>query len=179
MLHDQSETREHYRALLERSDAGGIAAVVLREAEAARTTGPHGHFPKAPLSVEDRAGLIYRISSEVRTLLGDRLSAALEQAHLLVLHPRDASQAGLQSLLDAGWSTNAIVVCRSWWRSSAFRSALSLACARLLPPPSPIVPSLPFPPEETVITRPTTMNPAIPPLGWAGCLGCSLWPRPI
>jgi len=110
VLHDQPETREHYRALLERSDAGGIAAVVLREAEGARANGPYGRFPKGPLSVEDRVGLIYRVSSEVRAVLGDRLSAALEQAHLLVLHPRDASQAGLQGLLDAGWSTTGIVV---------------------------------------------------------------------
>lgn len=110
VLHDQPETRAHYRALLERSDAGGIAAVVLREAEAARSTGTYGRFPKGSLSVEDRAGLVYRVTPEVRAALGDRLSAALEQAHLLVLHPRDASQAGLQSLLDAGWSTTGIVV---------------------------------------------------------------------
>lgn len=110
VLHDQPESREHYRALLGRSDAGGVAAVVLREAEAARTSGPYGHFPKGPLSVEDRAGLVYRVPSQARTVLGDRLSAALEQAHLLALHPRDASQAGLQSLLDAGWTTTGIVV---------------------------------------------------------------------
>ena len=81
VLHDQPESREHYRALLGRSDAGGVAAVVLREAEAARTSGPYGHFPKGPLSVEDRAGLVYRVPSQARAVLGDRLSAALEQAH--------------------------------------------------------------------------------------------------
>lgn len=110
VLHGQPETRDHYRALLQRSAAAGVAAAVLREAEAARTQGPYGHFPQGPLSVEDRAGLIYRASPEVRAVLGDRLSAALEQAHLLVLHPRDASQAGLQNLLDAGWTTTGIVV---------------------------------------------------------------------
>ena len=110
VLQDQPETRDHYRALLQRSNAGGIAAVVLQQAEAARASGPYGHFPKGPLSVEDRAGLIYRVSPEVRAVLGDRLSAALEQAHLLVLHPRDASQAGLKNLLATGWSTTGIVV---------------------------------------------------------------------
>lgn len=109
-LHDQTETRDHYRVLLERSDAGEIAAAVLQQAEAARTSGPYGHFPNGPLSVEDRAGLIYRVTPEARAVLGDRLAAALEQAHLLVLHPRDASQAGLQSLLDAGWTTPGIVI---------------------------------------------------------------------
>lgn len=110
VLHDQPETRAHYVALLQQSDTGGVADEVLREAKDARTNGPYGHFPKGPLSVEDRAGLSYRVAPEHRAVLGNRLSAALEQAHLLVLHPRDASQAGLQSLLDAGWTTAGIVV---------------------------------------------------------------------
>jgi CMD domain protein len=38
-----------------------------------------------------------------------RLAAALEHAHLLIFHPRDASPAALQKLLDAGWSTTDIV----------------------------------------------------------------------
>jgi CMD domain protein len=42
-------------------------------------------------------------------VLGRRLTAALEHAHLLVFHPRDASAAALQKLLDAGWSTTDIV----------------------------------------------------------------------
>lgn len=110
VLHDQPQARDHYTTLLHRSAAPDLAAVVLREAEGARTSGPYGHFPKGPLTVEDRAGLVYRPSTGVRAVLGDRLSAALEQAHLLVLHPRDASPAGLQNLLDAGWTTPGIVV---------------------------------------------------------------------
>jgi CMD domain protein len=42
-------------------------------------------------------------------VLGERLSVALAHAHLLVFHPRDASPAALQSLLDAGWSSTEIV----------------------------------------------------------------------
>lgn len=110
VLHDQLETRDHCRAQLERSDAGGIAAVYLREAEAARANGPYGRFPKGPLPVEDRAGLIYRVPSQARAVLGDRLPAALEHAHLVILHPRVASQVGLRSLLDAGWNTTGTVV---------------------------------------------------------------------
>jgi uncharacterized protein YciW len=34
---------------------------------------------------------------------------ALEHAHLLVFHPRDADPAALQALLDGGWSTTDIV----------------------------------------------------------------------
>jgi uncharacterized protein YciW len=33
----------------------------------------------------------------------------LQHAHLLVFHPRDASPAALQKLLDAGWSATDIV----------------------------------------------------------------------
>jgi CMD domain protein len=42
-------------------------------------------------------------------VLGARLAAALEHVHLLVFHPRDASPADMQRLLDAGWSSTAIV----------------------------------------------------------------------
>ena len=49
------------------------------------------------------------MSDAHRELLGERLSAALAHAHLLVFHPRDASPAALQALLDAGWSSTGIV----------------------------------------------------------------------
>jgi len=42
-------------------------------------------------------------------VLGPRLSAAFEHAHMLVLHPRDAAPPSLQELLNAGWSTTDIV----------------------------------------------------------------------
>lgn len=71
--------------------------------------GPYGRYPRGPLTVEDRIGPVHRISEANRRTLGARLSAALEHAHLLVFHPRDASPAALQSLLDAGWSTSDIV----------------------------------------------------------------------
>jgi CMD domain protein len=49
------------------------------------------------------------VSKAARRVLGPRLVAAVEHAHLLVLHPRDADSAALQALLDAGWSTTGIV----------------------------------------------------------------------
>ena len=42
-------------------------------------------------------------------MLGARLTAALAHAHVLVFHPRDASAAALQELLDAGWTNTGIV----------------------------------------------------------------------
>ena len=48
-------------------------------------------------------------AGELRDALGTRLVAALEHAHLLTYHVRDASPESLQALLDAGWSTTGIV----------------------------------------------------------------------
>jgi CMD domain protein len=86
----------------------GLEALKI-EIESATTEGPYGAFPAGPLSVEDKAGLIYRVAGENQRVLGTRLVAALEHAHLLVFRPRDASPATVQSLLEAGWSSSAIV----------------------------------------------------------------------
>ena len=51
----------------------------------------------------------YRVAEDRKRVLGAKLAAALEHTHLLVFRPRDASPAAMQALLDAGWSTNAIV----------------------------------------------------------------------
>lgn len=83
-------------------------AVEAATAEA-RTRGPYGRYPAGPLSREDVAGPSYRVGAAVRGTLGPRLAAAFEHAHMLVFHPRDATQAALQALLDAGWSTTHIV----------------------------------------------------------------------
>ena len=99
---------DHYGKLLEQTDES-VFDIVLAEAERGRTRGPYGHFPKGPLSAEDKDGLHYTISISGREKFGDRLSAALEHAHLLVFHPRDARSSDLQRLLDAGWSTPGIV----------------------------------------------------------------------
>jgi CMD domain protein len=75
----------------------------------ARAPGPYGSFPPGPLTRENTAGPVYRVSPPARRVLGPRLVAALEHVHLLVLHPRDADPAALQALLDAGWSATDIV----------------------------------------------------------------------
>ena len=90
-------------------DGSEQVAVLKTEIDRAKTQGPYGAFPTGPLSMEDEAGLIYRVAGESRRALGVRLAAALEHTHLLVFHPRDASSAALQSLLEAGWSSTAIV----------------------------------------------------------------------
>jgi CMD domain protein len=90
-------------------DRSELIDVLNAEIDRARTQGPYGAFPPGPLSVGDKAGLIYRVAEASRRVLGARLAAALEHVHLLVFHPRDASPADMQRLLDAGWSSTAIV----------------------------------------------------------------------
>lgn len=111
VLHDETAAIAHYRALLEALpdvDAEFVAAV-LDEAAAGRAPGPYGRFPTGPLSVEDRAGPVVAVSPNGVAVLGERLSAALAHAHLLVLHPRDAAASDLGTLLVANWTTPQIV----------------------------------------------------------------------
>jgi CMD domain protein len=85
-----------------------VEAIVAEIAHGA-ADGPYGRYPPGPLTVEDKVGPVHKISAPNRGTLGARLSAALEHAHMLAFHPRDATQGALQSLLAAGWSTTDIV----------------------------------------------------------------------
>jgi CMD domain protein len=109
-LHGESPVAAFYRQKLA-ANADGTALVEPIQIEIGRgkTSGPYGAFPAGPLSVENKAGLIYRVSAERKPQLGTRLVAALEHAHLLVFRPRDAASADMKALLAAGWSTTGIV----------------------------------------------------------------------
>jgi CMD domain protein len=109
-LHGEAETAAFYAAGL----AASGASMELRRAieaaiAAAKGHGPYGSYPAGPLSREDATGPTYHVAPETRRALGSRLAAAFDHVHLLVFHPRDAAPAGLQALLDAGWSTTDIV----------------------------------------------------------------------
>jgi len=106
-LHDRPDILAFYEKGLEDQ---ALTSAIAAAATAARTHGPYGHYPKGPLSAEDRPGPVHRIASPAREALGDRLAAALEHTHMLVFHPRDAAPPHLQALLDVGWSTTGIVV---------------------------------------------------------------------
>lgn len=109
-LHGEPSVTAFYRAKLS-AIADGAALVEAIEAEIARgeTSGPYGAFPAGPLSIENKAGLIYRAAADRKSILGARLAAALEHAHLLVFRPRDAASADMKALLGAGWSNTGIV----------------------------------------------------------------------
>ncbi|MBR0752331.1 CMD domain protein [Bradyrhizobium jicamae] len=109
-LHGESPVAAFYREKLSAS-AGGAALWDAIKAEIAhgKTSGPYGAFPAGPLSVENAAGLIYRVSAAGKSVLGAKLAAALEHAHLLVFRPRDAASSDMKTLQAAGWSDTGIV----------------------------------------------------------------------
>ena len=88
---------------------GGMVTAIAAEAARGAGEGPYGTFPEGRLSPESKAGPAHRVLDAHRAVLGPRLTAAFEHAHMLVFHPRDAKAAALQALLDAGWSTTGIV----------------------------------------------------------------------
>jgi len=109
-LHGESPVAAFYREKLA-ATADGAALLEAIKAEIARgkTSGPYGAYPAGPLSAEDKSGLIYRVSADRKPVLGARLAAALEHAHLLVFRPRDAAATDMKALLTAGWSETGIV----------------------------------------------------------------------
>jgi CMD domain protein len=109
-IHGEPNAAGFYLAKLAKAaDRPDFIETLRAEIERGKTSGPYGAFPPGPLSVEDKSGLVYRVAADRKPVLGVRLAAALEHAHLLVFRPRDAAAADLQALLDAGWSATAIV----------------------------------------------------------------------
>jgi CMD domain protein len=108
-LHGAPAIAGSYAARLAESGPATLKEAVDAAIAEAKTNGPYGRYPVGPLSREDTAGSSYRVGAATRRTLGPRLAAAFEHVHLLVFHPRDATPAALQALLDAGWSTTEIV----------------------------------------------------------------------
>jgi CMD domain protein len=108
-LHAEAATHEFYRSKLDAGAGRAIAAAIDAEIARGSTRGPYGSYPAGPLSRENSAGIVYRVGDEARRILGPRLAAALEHAHLLVFRPRDSDPVALQALIGAGWSTDSII----------------------------------------------------------------------
>ena len=109
-LHRQPAFLAFYAAGLSRAGAStALQEAVFAAAEEGAASGPYGSYPAGSLSAEDVVGPDYTVSAAHRAVLGERLSAALAHAHLLVLHPRDAKAPALRALLDADWSPDDIV----------------------------------------------------------------------
>ncbi|UXS04757.1 CMD domain protein [Agrobacterium tumefaciens] len=109
-LHGEWKVAEFYAGKLSQTETGAtLLPLVKAAADTIKASGPYGHYPSGPLSQEDVAGPTLHLSDVERKALTPRLAAALEHAHLLVLHPRDAEPAHLQKLLSAGWSATGVV----------------------------------------------------------------------
>lgn len=108
-LHRQAVVAQFYDEKLKSLAPPNLAKAIASEIDRGSVTGPYGRYPQGPLSREDVDGLSYQVLNDHKELLGARLAAALQHAHLLIFHPRDASHEDLQKLLDAGWSTTDIV----------------------------------------------------------------------
>lgn len=108
-LHRQPAVAAFYAVGLRKHAQPAPVEAIEAEISRGAVHGPYGKFPSGPLSRENEEGPIFEVSDEHRAVLGPRVSAAFEHAHLLVFRPRDASPQALQTLLDAGWSTDDIV----------------------------------------------------------------------
>ena len=105
-LNAQHETHTHYSGLLATADPH-LEAIVAGYVASAAGTGPYGTYPpEGPLFGESVDGARLLVSDPV---LGEKLSAAFEHAHLLVFRPREASREDLGKLLSSGWDTTGIV----------------------------------------------------------------------
>jgi alkylhydroperoxidase domain protein/CMD domain protein len=107
-----ARAEEFYRDLLRDEDESVSWAVaeLLDEATApAGTAGPYGIFESAALAEENVPGPWLTAAEATAKRLGEKLTAGLEFAHLLVLHPRDSRPGHLALLLEAGWDEDGIV----------------------------------------------------------------------
>ncbi|MEI4472203.1 CMD domain protein [Frigidibacter sp. MR17.24] len=102
LLHGDAPAIARYEAPLgqcgDRGPVPDLLPALRRVARAAATTGPYGNG--------DRSGPTLRVETAA---FGARLAAALDYAHLLVFHPRDAGRAALEPLVAAGWGATEIV----------------------------------------------------------------------
>jgi CMD domain protein len=107
-LHRAEAPTRHYLDRL-RTHAPKFADSVTAAVASAAVAGPYGRYPSSALRSETLDGPIWRADAALVAALGPRLAAALEHAHALVFHPRDASPEALDALLKAGLSATGIV----------------------------------------------------------------------
>jgi CMD domain protein len=112
VIRGDPESSAHFQALLRQADPskGRVSRVVLAQAQSASRIGPYGIPLDGPPHAGDLDGPVYTASADVREVLGDRLAAALEFAHLMALHPADETADSRPALLKSGWSDRDIAL---------------------------------------------------------------------
>ncbi|HJF77559.1 MAG TPA: alkylhydroperoxidase domain protein [Brevibacterium linens] len=101
-----------YRDLLRDEDESvswAVAELLDEATSPAGTAGPYGIFESAALAEENVPGPWLTAAEATAERLGEKLTAGLEFAHLLVFHPRDSRPGHLALLLEAGWDEDGIV----------------------------------------------------------------------
>lgn len=128
-LHRHEAATAHYRHALAEAAVPELVGAVDAVAGAAGGEGPYGTYRETGLAHQSVPGPELEVTGALRTVLGKRLAAALEHAHLLVLHPRDSRPERLQALVDAGWDATGIVTLSQLVAYLAFqlRAATGLA----------------------------------------------------
>jgi alkylhydroperoxidase domain protein/CMD domain protein len=86
-----------------------VITAVAESVDAGLTVGPYGTYREPELADESVGGPEFTVDPRVRGVLGGKLAAALEFAHLLVFHPRDSRPERLAPLAHAGWTPSQVV----------------------------------------------------------------------
>ncbi|MCH1883341.1 CMD domain protein [Agrococcus sp. ARC_14] len=149
----RSRSSSFYLELLADAAEPAILDAVRDAAVAGRASGPYGDYREPQLRAEAVAGPVATIE---RGVLGERLAAALEHAHLLVLHPRDARPESLRALTAAGWGADAIVSLSQLIAFLAFQLRLVHGLRVLAATPAPATPA----PAAPATATPASATPA-------------------
>lgn len=107
-LHGFAQAVDFYRDLLD-DEGASLTPVVAAAADSARAQGPYGRYREPALRSEGVDGPRWAPAPATAEALGQRLTAALAHAHLLVFRPREARPEHLRALVAAGWSADDIV----------------------------------------------------------------------
>jgi alkylhydroperoxidase domain protein/CMD domain protein len=86
-----------------------VVDAVAESVDAGLTVGPYGTYREPDLADESVGGPEFTVDPRVRGVLGEKLAAALEFAHLLVFHPRDSRPERLAPLAWWGWTPPQVV----------------------------------------------------------------------
>lgn len=105
----QSAALDFYLELTEEETDSHFARSIEQLARAARSVGPYGEYREPRHTRESEPGATVHYDAKEVPGSSPRLAAALEHAHLLSLHPRDARPEHLKRLENAGWSADEIV----------------------------------------------------------------------
>lgn len=102
-LHQFDPAVDMYSELLLDDAPTSLAHAITDAVAAALSSGPYGSYREPGLAAESEPGGSVRNDAGV---LGERLAAAFDYAHLLVFHPRDSRPEVLGRLSEAGWSAD-------------------------------------------------------------------------